>query len=53
MRRASDDLSDPTRNLVESTGQSDIPEDGVNIDNSPLEFGLVVKQPTGLSGNSR
>jgi len=27
MRRASDDLSDPARNLVESTGQSDIPED--------------------------
>lgn len=30
MRRASDDLSDPVRNLVESTGQpaADIPEDG-------------------------
>lgn len=30
MRRASDDLSDPDRNLVESTGQpaADIPEDG-------------------------
>lgn len=31
MRRASDDLSDPDRNLVESTGQSDIPED-VDLD---------------------
>jgi len=27
MVRASDDLSDPSRNLAESTGQSDIPED--------------------------
>jgi len=31
MHRTSDDLSDPDRNLAESTGQSDIPED-INLD---------------------
>lgn len=31
MHRASDDLSDPARNLAESTGESDIPED-LNLD---------------------
>ena len=31
MRRASDDLSDPDRNLAESTGQADIPEDSMDL----------------------
>ena len=31
MRRASDDLSDPDRNLAESTGQADIPEDSMEL----------------------
>jgi hypothetical protein len=31
MHRASDDLSDPDRNLAESTGQADIPEDTMDL----------------------
>ncbi|KAG0645749.1 T-complex 11 1 [Hyphodiscus hymeniophilus] len=31
MHRASDDLSDPDRNLAESSGQADIPEDSMDL----------------------
>jgi hypothetical protein len=31
MHRASDDLTDPDRNLAESTGQADIPEDSMDL----------------------